>query len=293
MRLNSSIAGAPLIPYRTTVSWRHLMNYAAAIHDNNPLYFDDQRKEGIIGHPMSCAAITWPILENLPEYLRSRSLPMQFLNTQVHYSEYLYLSRPIRPGDHLTINGKITAILPHKSGTILFVRLKASDASGQPVFTEIAGALLRGVQCTDQGTVAEPLPTVPEMPLHTGDLWQERVLLDPMLPYLYDGCSNIHFPIHTSRKFASDAGLPGIIIQGTAVLAHAVRELINREAQGQSFRLKTLYGRFSQMVFPGTEICIQLGGAVDQRSGKELHFKVLNHRGEEALSHGYAFVETA
>ena len=145
----------------------------------------------------------------------------------------------------------------------------------------------------DQGTVVENLPTVPEMPPHAEILWQERILVDPMLPYLYDGCSNIHFPIHTSRKFATEVGLPGIIVQGTAILAHAVRELTNREAQGQSFRLRTLYVRFPRMVFPGTEVCIQLRGAVNQCSGKELHFSVLNHRGEQALSHGYAFVETA
>jgi len=291
MELSSSIVGTFLAPYHAEVSWRHLMNYAAAIQDDNPIYFDDKTREGIIGHPVSCAAITWPVMGNLSEYLEANIFPSKVLDTQVHYSEYLHLLRPLQPGDHLTINGKIAAVLPHRSGTTLFVRLDATDASGQPVFTEIAGALLRGVRCEDKGNVVDLLSPTPENPHHPRTLWQERVFIDPMQTYIYDGCSNIFFPIHTSGKFATEVGLPGIIVQGTAVLAHAVRVLINREVGGDSFRLKILYGRFSHMVFPGTEIIVQLQGAVDQQNGRALHFDVFNDRGQKALSDGYAFVK--
>ncbi|MFO7668744.1 MAG: MaoC/PaaZ C-terminal domain-containing protein, partial [Bacteroidales bacterium] len=169
----------------------------------------------------------------------------------------------------------------------------AEDAAGtgQSVFTEIAGALLRGVRCEDKGNVVDLLPPTPENPHHPRTLWQERIFIDPMQTYIYDGCSNIFFPIHTSGKFATEVGLPGIIVQGTAVLAHAVRVLINREVGGDSFRLKILYGRFSHMVFPGTEIIVQLQGAVDQENGRALHFDVVNDRGQKALSDGYAFVK--
>jgi acyl dehydratase len=174
----------------------------------------------------------------------------------------------------------------------MFVRLHATDLSGQPVFTEYTGAILRGVQCSDEGKGIESLPPIPENPCNDGPLWQKRVFIDPMQTYLYDGCTNIFFPIHTSRRFAREVGLPGIIVQGTATLAHAVRELINREAQGQPSRLKNLHGRFTQMVFPGTEICVQLQGAVDREDGKVLFFDVLNDQGQKALSRGYAFVES-
>jgi hypothetical protein len=51
-----------------------------------------------------------------------------------------------------------------------------------------------------------------------------------MRPYVYDGCTNIYFPIHTSVGFARMVGLPDIILQGTATLAYAARELADREA---------------------------------------------------------------
>ena len=292
MELSSSFVGTSLGPYYAEVSWRHLMNYAAAIHDDNPLYFDDRGKEGVIGHPMFSVAITWPLLENLTVHLKTDAFPRQVLTTQVHYNEYLNLFRAIKPGDHLTISGKIAAIVPHRSGTAMFVRLHATDLSGQPVFTEYTGAILRGVKCSDEGKGIESLPAIPENPCNDGALWQKRIFIDPMQTYLYDGCTNIFFPIHTSRRFAREVGLPGIIVQGTATLAHAVRELINREAQGQPYRLKNLHGQFTQMVFPGTEICVQLQGAVDREDGKALFFDVLNDQGQKALSRGYAFVES-
>ena len=89
-------------------------------------------------------------------------------------------------------------------------------------------------------------------------LWERRIPIDAMRPYLYDGCTGIFFAIHTSRRFARQVGLPGIILQGTATLAYGVREMINREAGADPLRLKTVSCRFTGMVFPGTSICVQL-----------------------------------
>jgi acyl dehydratase len=291
MEISSSLVGTSLAAYHTEVSWRQLMNYAAAIHDDNPVYFDDQRKEGILGHPMFCVAITWPILENLVGHLETDAFPREVLSTQVHHTEYLCLRRPVRPGDHLMISGKIAAISPHRAGTVMLIRLDASDSSQRLVFTEFTGALLRGVQCSDEGKWIETLPAIPENPCADGPLWQSRISIDPMQTYLYDGCTNIFFPIHTSRRFAREVGLPGIIVQGTATLAHAVRELINREAQGQPSRLKHLHGRFTHMVFPGAIITVRLQGAADWQDGRALFFDVLNDKGQTALSRGYALME--
>jgi acyl dehydratase len=105
---------------------------------------------------------------------------------------------------------------------------------------------------------------------------------------IYDGCTNIVFPIHTSKKFAHQVGLPEIILQGTATLALAVRELIKREAESRPWRLKEIYCRFSGMVFPGSDITLQVYEASPQ-SGRS-YFDVLNQKGEKILSHGYAFI---
>jgi acyl dehydratase len=110
-------------------------------------------------------------------------------------------------------------------------------------------------------------------------------------PHLYDGCTDIVFPIHTSRAFARQVGLPGNILQGTATLAFAVREIINREAGGDPLILKSVFCRFTGMVFPGTVIRVQLVGKSVKDNGTNLHFIVLNQEGQKAISGGYAFLK--
>jgi len=84
--------------------------------------------------------------------------------------------------------------------------------------------------------------------------------VDPLAPFIYDGCTDIHFPIHTSRKFAHDVGLPGIIHQGTATLAYAARELVNREAGGNPALLKNTRLSFYGNGTAGSDIMVRMTG---------------------------------
>lgn len=290
MKLSSHLAGSGLKEYRKEVSWRETMNYAAATEDENPFYFDDERKEGIIAPPMFCVAVTWPVTEKLEEFLEPGLLPAGISATKVHYTEHIEFYRPVKPGDILTVKGKIAAILPHRAGTHIMMRYDVSDNSGKPVFTEHIGALLRNVKCTDPGRGGETLPLVPACVSKGAPVWETIVPVDPMRPFVYDGCTNIFFPIHTSKQFAKMVGLPGIILQGTATLAYAVREIINREASKDPSCLRVLSCRFTGMVLPGTDIKIQLIEKVSGEKGKDLHFTVINREGQKVISNGYALI---
>jgi acyl dehydratase len=94
------------------------------------------------------------------------------------------------------------------------------------------------------------------------------------------------FPIHTSQKFAQAVGLPGIILQGTATLAFAVREIINQEADSKPQRVKAIYGRFTGMVRPGTKIRVVLTHKSIQTDEIQLFFSVFNETGEKAIKDG-------
>ncbi len=267
-----------------------MMNYAAAIDDPNPSYFDDERPAGIIAHPMFCVAVTWRVLERIWEFIEAHDFPFHLLATQVHYTEHLMFHRPIRPGDRLTITGQIAAVLPHRAGTHVVIRTDAFDVASAPVFTEHSGTLLRGVKCTDEGKGNDALPHVPAGPADQSPIWETPIPIEPWRPHIYDGCTGITFPIHTSRAFAHQVGLPDIILQGTATLAFAVRELVNREAAGNPLLLQSLSCRFTRMVVPGTEIRVQLIGKTATQTGVDLHFCVLNQDGRKAVSQGYAFL---
>ncbi|MCG6879842.1 MAG: MaoC family dehydratase N-terminal domain-containing protein [Deltaproteobacteria bacterium] len=290
MEISSELTGTPLKEFSTEISWRHTTNYAAAIQDSNPRYFDDERPDGLLAPPMFSVAVTWPVLERLWDFIELDHFPREILTTQVHYSEHLRFHAPLRPGIRVRIRGKIAAILPHRAGTHMVIRLDAEDQDGNAIFTEHIGGMMRGVRCLGEGAGKKTLPGTPESVGPAEPVWHHQVHIDPLLPYVYDGCSDIVFPIHTSPGFARQAGLPGIILQGTATLALAAREIVNREADGNPERLKELSCRFTGMVIPGTMITIQFLGSAKRKGYVDLFFQVLNHQGQKALSRGYAII---
>ena len=288
MHISSQFVDTPLRTYQSRVSWRDTMNYAAAIKDTNPLYFDDERKEGIIAPPMFAVATTWPIIANISDFIEADDFPEEILLTQVHYTEHIRFHRPLSPGRALTIKGRIAAILPHRAGTQIVTCLEALDQNDEPMFTEHIGAMMRGVKCADSGSDTGAVPSVTERGTQDRLRWEQKITIDPLLPFVYDGCTNIVFPIHTSQKFARQVGLSGIILQGTATLALAVSELIKREADGNPLKLNEIYCRFTGMVRPGSKIRLQVYGSRAGNNAGAIFFDVINQEGDKAISHGYA-----
>jgi acyl dehydratase len=286
VKLNSNLVGTLLKNYKTEINWRQTTNYAAAIQDNNPKYFNDLEEQGIVSHPMFSVSVTRPVLSHLGDYIESEDFPKDVLLTQVHYTEHLVLHRLILPGDKLTITGTLKAFLPHRAGTHAIICLDAKDNNGEPVFTEYIGAMLRGVDC-GEGSKAGEVPLIPENDIGPDVLWESGIFIDPERPYIYDGCSNIEFPIHTSPKFAKMVGLPGIILQGTATLAYAIRELVNKEAGKDPSRVSEIACRFTGMVLPGTDIKVCCTGKRPNQEFTDIHFEVRNSDQKKAISNGY------
>jgi len=290
MKLNSQLAGTRLKPYTTRISQRQTTNFAAGIPDNNPLYFDDTRDGGIAAPPTFPVAVTWPVLSRLGEFIISDEFPKDLLMTQVHYTEHLILHRLVRPGDRLSLDGKIVSIVPHRAGTHAVIRIEAIDESGAKVFTEYIGAMLRGVAC-EGNTTSSPLPRVPDHTPNRPPEWTSLQAVDPLAPYVYDGCADIEFPIHTSPDFALKVGLPGIILQGTATLACAVRELVNNEAGGDPESVNEIACTFTGMVRPGTDIEICCLETRSDNRFTHIFFEVLNAENKKAIRNGYLKVD--
>ena len=286
MKLNADLVGTPLKNYQAKINWRETTNYAAAVQDNNPKYFDDREAEGIVSHPLFAVSVTWPVLSRLEMFIDSEEFPKEVLLTQVHYTEHLVLHRLIRPGDELSLTGTLQALLPHRAGTHAIICLNAEDRNGDPVFTEYIGAMLRGVDC-GKGGEAGQIPLIPENDNAAEILWSSDIHIDPLRPYIYDGCSNIEFPIHTSPKFAERVGLPGIILQGTATLAYAIRELVNNEADKDPARIAEIACRFNGMIRPGTDIKVRCTGKKSHENFTDVFFEVQNCEEKKAVRAGY------
>lgn len=290
MKLNSNLVGTALLPYQTHINWRETTNFAAATGDNNPRYFDDCNNKTPLSHPIFPVAVTWPVLSRLDRFIDAQNFPKEVLLTQVHYSEHLILHRLVRPGDELSVKGVLKAFLPHRAGTHAIICMDALDRNQEPVFTEHIGAMLRGVDCGSGGQIS-PIPFIPVKDKAADALWTSHIHIDPLQPYIYDGCTNIEFPIHTSPSFAQAVGLPGIILQGTATLAHAIREVVDKEAGQDPENILEIACRFTGMVLPGTDIQVVCTGKKVHKTVTDLFFEVWNSEQKKAVRSGYVKIK--
>ncbi|MCG8567573.1 MAG: MaoC family dehydratase N-terminal domain-containing protein, partial [Desulfobacterales bacterium] len=195
VELDARLIGTPLSPHAVSVPWRKTTAYAAGIGEDNPLYFDDTQPQGLVAPPIFPVTLTWPMISRLGEFIQAPEFPREVLFTQVHYSEHLILHRLVRPGDELTIDGVISAILPHRAGTHAVVRFTARDQGGAVVFVEYIGAMLRGVTCKGEGQILDlPDDLAPISGSDGGTApppWETSMDVDPLAPYIYDACADI------------------------------------------------------------------------------------------------------
>lgn len=284
LEVSSEFVGRQCTPFSIAVTPRMIMNYAAGTDDPNPWYFDDERPGGIVAPPMLGVALTWQISARFLEYWNSADFPHHVLAQQVHYSEYFEWRRPLVPGDQLTITGEVIAIVPHRAGTHLIIEYTARGADGEVAFIERIGGMLRDVICTDAGRGKEfagdpaRFRTSGEAPA-----WEAELAIHPLAAHRYDAGADIHFPIHTSKAFAHSVGLPDIILHGTCTLSMALREITDREADGDPRRVRAVRCNFTGMVLLGKPVKLSILGREPRGAATDVHFLVYNHEGNRAI----------
>lgn len=284
LEISKDIVGTRAVPLDIDITPRMIMNYAAGIGDDNPWHFADDRPEGIVAPPMMTWALTWRFSSNRAFHWPGSGISPELGSRGVHYTEELIWDRPLVPGDKLHIEGQIVELMAHRSGTCAVSEYIGTDAKGERVFTERIGSLMRGVTCAE---ALEEFPSgrtlfdAPAGPARTLKLPVHR-----LAAHIYDGCADIHNPIHTSKAFALAVGLPDIILHGTATLACAVRDITNTEGEADPRRVKKIACAFTGMVFMETEVELQVLGTRATEDATEVHFQVLNDQGQKAIRNG-------
>jgi len=282
MEISSSLVGRKSKPYVIELDSRRTMSFAAGVDDPNPLYIDDARDGGIIAHPMLPVALTWHMTLYRDRFWDAEDFSDEISAQQVHYSETLEIHRPMRPGETVTIEAEVAAVIPHRAGTHLVVQYQGTSA-GEPVFTEWAGAMLRDVGCSDSGAGKDAVPENKRFPKPEQPPWEARIPIDTLAAHRYDACGDIHNPIHTSRAFAQAVGLPDTILHGTATLALAMREVVNREAGGNAARVAAVRANFTGMVPLDSEIRVESLGSEADGELHHHHFLVWNAEDKRAI----------
>ena len=290
MPLSTAAAGSELTPSTIEVTVREVLAYAAGIGDTCDAVFDDARNGGVAAPPSYCVSLEWPVVS------RGRGSDLlggepQELRRGVHATQDSHFHRPIRPGDSLTTRGRYVGIRSTRAGVLLTTRLDTVDGEGRPVTTSWSRSIFRGVDTTGPNAETEPAPETPRLALGENGRGRSEILVPREMPHVYTECARIWNPIHTEREVALAAGLPDIILHGTATWALAGREVLRAYGGGDPRRLRRLHGRFSAMVIPGTSIAVEHAPASEAEDGAlQVAFRVLNAEGQEAVSQGVAVV---
>ena len=281
MPVHSSAVGRKLCKQSVKVGKRQVLAYSAVFGETSPARFDDARPEGITAMPQYCVALEWP-LAIAPETGAALGLAAGEAQAVIHLRQDSEFHAAIRPGDSLSIASVLTGVRSTGRGAIVSSRTETINAAtGARVVTTHSDALFMGVAVdgddvsSDEAIMPadEALPQNPE---------RTSLTVARELPHLYTECANIWNPIHTERTAALAAGLPDIILHGTATWALAGQAIAQRYADAG--RLRRLAGEFSAMVIPGEDIVIEHA----RTDTNTVHFIVRNHEGAVAIRNGVA-----
>ena len=297
MTLSQDMVGTTTEPIVHDVDSRWMMAYAAGFGSLDPCYLDTRRDGGIEAHPLFPVCLEWPAVLALGDRLKAAGLTRDESARSVHYTHDLVIHRAVRPGDRTRTTATLASIEPHRSGTLAILRLETVDDRGEPIASTAMGSLYRdatprpGADAgagADGGTEASPEPA-PD-PVHA-----QRVTVAAGAAHVYTECSRIWNPIHTDPRTAERAGLPGIILHGTATLAMAVTEVMRSCEVTDPRRIRQIGCRFGAMVLMPSVITVHVlaveGGPTDDAIA--VHFDVRTVDDQVAISAGRTVIDRA
>lgn len=284
MPLHTSMVGSRTTPITHDVDDRWLMAYAAGLHDLNPRYLDTQAHI-VCAHPVFPVCLEWPAILACRDGVGFESVSDEERARGVHAAHDLHLMRPIRPGDRLSTQLTVIGLNAIRPGAAQLMRIDTRDASGELVCRTYQTGISRAVSVLGDAVAGEPAPAWPQPPGPASDtpLARHRIEVPAGAAHVYTECARIWNPIHTDRRVALGAGLPDIILHGTATMALAVSCLVDHYLGGDPTRVRRLGGRFSAMVLMPDTLTV----AVHAQSAGCLFFTVFNQRGEAAFSHAF------
>jgi len=285
--INSSIVGITGQPVTALVDARWMMAYAAALNDSLQCYFDTRRAEGIHPHPLFPVCFEWPAVTALFRELRDSGLTLAEAQRGVHASHDLTIHRAPRPGETLTTSASIIGLEYRKPGAYSVSRLDTVGSNHEPICTTLYGTLYRGVQVN--GT-ASPISPSDNATRRTSAATPPRREISIAVPagaaHVYTECARIWNPIHTDALVAENAGLPEIILHGTATLALSVSRVLNCEANDDPRRVARIAARFGAMVPMPSNLTLRILAREEASDGARIYFESLNSEGAPAIRDG-------
>lgn len=283
MPLPSSLVGATSGPFSYIADARWLMAYAAALGERADCYVDTRAP--LAHHPLFAVCLEWDAICALRDSTEAGVKSAAEKASAVHAEHDLHVLRPIRAGERLQVTATAIALEARRPGAYLLKRLDTRDAEGELVFRTYQGTLYRGVAIAGAARAVESAPAWPDAAGGEGGSADERHAIEVPagLAHVYTECARIWNPIHTDRAHALAAGLPDLILHGTATLALALSTLVATRLDGMPARVTRVGCRMSGMVLMPSTLQVSSASA----GTDTLSFAVRDAQEAPVLSRGF------
>ncbi len=274
--------GTMTVSKTTLLDSRTTMAYASSINDANPRYFDDLSERGLMVHPAIAFSLQWA----------SRFRPDQKIDPRVaafgvHASTDLRIYRPFRAGEAVTTQGKLIQKRQISPGVYNIEKYKMVSSSGELIAELYYNGITRGGKLEGADAIVENEPELPQIEAFESEsLWRREILVGLHAGQQYTECAQIYNPIHTEPSVARAAGLPDIILHGSATKAMALMTVVDECLGGDAERVTRLTGQLRGMVLMDSSIAVEC--LAHEAIGDEVRiaFRVVNDKGEPAISNG-------
>ncbi len=287
MVIPSTLVGANVEAFEHEVDERWTMSYAASLGLDQAVYLDTTSGGGVVAHPLFSVCVEWPVIVASRRESERLGVPREEVMTGVHATHDVIVHRLVRPGDVLMTSLEIVGLVSKTPGAMTTTRLTTVDHDAQPVASTTQDAIYLGVSAQSPDL---PDPTPPQ-PVAGGERRGEprevRIDLPRVAAHVYTEGARIWNPIHTDRAVALAAGLPDIIMHGTANLAYGINAVVEVEAAGRPELVRRVACRFAAMVSLPSTITVRVWKANDTDDGRStVPFEVLNADGAAAVKDG-------
>jgi acyl dehydratase len=290
MPLASSIVNAASEPVASEIDARWTMAYAAALGDSLSAYMDTLRPSEFVAHPMFPVCFEWPLIVAMRRLFKTNSLTDEEATRGVHATHDLIIHRAIRPPETLRTRLVVGAVERRKPGAYQLTRLDTTDARNSSVCTSLYGSIYRGVGVEGPDRPADiSMPPAEPADASVNPRDEIKILVPAGMAHVYTECARIFNPIHTDAAVARAAGLPAIILHGTATLALAVSRIVEARAESDPTRVSRIACRFGAMVTMPSTLTLRIFAdtARNAAASPGVFFEVSNSEGKLAIRDGF------
>ncbi|MBK1874994.1 MaoC family dehydratase N-terminal domain-containing protein [Marinobacter sp. 1-3A] len=283
MPLDISMIGLAGPGVSETLEDRWLMNYAASVGDENPVYLDNRGGKLLPAHPAYLSHLEWEAIVGLHECLEML-LPEE-RDRGVHSYNDTEIIRPLRSGDKISCVASVESVFEHPAGACLGIRVNTRDGNQELVASSLTQIIYRGVPLASKAEGPAPVEYLEKHTFSEQPDRSEKIVLSPIAAHVFSECARDYNPIHTDIAVAESIDLPGLILHGTGTFALVVSSLVNHEAKGHPQQVQRFVGRLAAMVLCPSEVTLNVYAAKNQPS--HFRFELLTDANKPAISSGY------